>query len=283
MNRISITLLALAACIVTQAAWSQSSVEAPNLLFMSGSIGAQVKKKFHTVEEFDGKRLSVKGLRKPIKITGKLNCNFQPEMVVTKLYAEIGELDFIVDSNAARLREMMAVNEMNAEQMRYEAGQDFESARARMEGKGTLERTRTREGNVAALDQLTRDQIEDGRGQLDPGQAFDNLRGSYSLVASDSMESAFAATLLTFDGVDGSQRAVFVRMSPVGDLVAGQSMQVKFDFELPELNASSVKLDFFLYEGKGEPIATNMSRGLQQLNEAQLEEFRAMSKKKGKK
>ena len=279
MNKSSASILAFAVCLACQSVWSES----PNLLFMSGSVGAQVKKKFHAIEQFDGKRLSVQGLKKPIKITAKLNCNLQPEMVVTKLYAELSELDFRVDSNAARLREMMAVNEMNAEQMRYEAGQDFESARARMDGRGTLERTRTREGKVAALDELTKDQIEDGRGQLNPDQRFDNLRGSYALVANSSMENAFAATLLTFDGVDGSQRAVFVRLSPVGDLVAGQSQQVKFDFELPELNASSVKLDFFLFEGSGEPIATNFSRGLQQLDEAQLEEFRAMSKKKGKK
>lgn len=273
----------IAACIAVQVSHSETR----NLLFMSGSVETQIKKKFHTVETFDGKRFQVSGSRKPVKVTGKTNCFFVPEMVVSSMYSEISDIDYQVDSLASRLREMATINEMNAEQMRYEAGADFESARARMDGRNALERVTEREGKVAAIDELTKNQIDSGVGELNPERLFDNIRGSYSVNAESSMGNAYAATVLTFDGVNprkgvGGRRETFVRMGAIGDLVAGESKEVTFDFEFPEMTASSVKLDFFLFDGNGEPIATNRSRGLQQLSDAQLEEFKSLQKKRGK-
>ena len=283
MKRVSALTIALATCIAAQSVWSEESSNVRKFLFMSGSIEAQVKKKFYAIEQFDGKRIQAKGMKKPIKPTGAMNCSLKPEMVVSEFYAEIREIDFEVDSNADRLREMMAVNEMNAEQMRYEAGADFESARARMNGASTLERTRNKEDKISTLDTLTKDQIENGIGQLNPDRLFDNLRGDYTLVTNVSLENAYIATLVTFDGVNakpkvGGRKETIVRFTPVGNVVAKESMTVNFDFEFPEITASSAKLEFFLFDGSGEPIATNQSRGLQLLDAAQLEEFYQLKK-----
>jgi len=57
----------------------------------------------------------------------------------------------------------------------------------------------------------------------------------------------------------------------------------KFDCEFPEIRALSSLVEVFLFDGKNMPVATNRSRGLQRLSSEQVEEFRELQKKQGKK
>jgi len=251
-------------------------------LFMSGKVSAQIKRDFFPIESFDGKRLQLTGSKKSLKPVDGLNCSLQPVMVISKYFAEIRELEFTFDSQAEKLRTMMAINEMNAEQMRQQATTEFENAVAAMDGRGQLVSEGDR--SVEALGELTQDQTEKELLYSGLHKQVDSLYGRCTIVPDTDLENAYTVAVLSFEGVGATktspgQRSIFVRIAPIGDLQAGVGEPIKFDYSFPELKATSAKIDLFLFNGDSKHVATNLSRGLKPLTTEEFEEFRNIEKK----
>ncbi len=284
MKYISLLILPWSFALPAQAQESDSPLNADYYLFMSGKVSAQVKRDFYPIERFDGKRLRLADLKKPLKPASGLNCSLQPVMVVSKYFADIRDLEFTFDSQAAKLRSMMAINEMNAEQMRQEATTEFENAVAAMNGRREL----VSEGDesVAALDELTRDQTEKELLYSGLNKRVDHIFGRSTVVANTDLRNVYAAAVIRFEGIGATETtagetATFVRVAPIGDLDAGIGRNVKFDYAFPELRATSARIDLFLFNGDSKHIATNLSRGLKAMTTEQFEELRNLERQSG--
>ena len=81
--------------------------------------------------------------------------------MISPYYAELRDLEYSFDSNAEKFRTMMVINEMNAEQMRFEAGNEFEKAVANMDRQGDSVPFTQQDIDNIELDELTKDQKED--------------------------------------------------------------------------------------------------------------------------
>ncbi len=261
---------------------SDAEHSADYYLFMSGKVSAQVKRDFFPINSFDGKRLQLTGWKKPLKPVDGLNCSMQPVMVISKYFAEIRDLEFTFDSQAEKLRTMMAINEMNAEQMRQQATTEFENAVAAMDGNRQLVSEGDR--SVEALGELTKEQTEKELLYSGLNKRVDSLYGRCTIVPDTDLENAYSVAVLSFEGVGATktsagQRSIFVRIAPIGDLKTGVGESVKFDYSFPELKATSAKIDLFLFNGDSKHVATNLSRGLKPLTTEEFEELRNIEKK----
>ena len=261
---------------------SDSEPSADYYLFLSGKVSAQIKRDFFPIESFGGKRLQLTGSKKSLKPVDGLNCSMQPVMVISKYFVEIRDLEFTFDSQAEKLRTMMAINEMNAEQMRQQATNEFEKAVAAMNGNRQLVSEGDR--SVEALGELTKDQTEKELLYSGLHKQVDSLYGRCTIVPDTDLKNAYAVAVLIFEGVEATntsagQQATFVRIAPVGDLQAGVGEPIKFDYSFPELKATSAKIDLFLFNGDSKHVATNLSRGLKPLTTVEFEQLRDIEKK----
>jgi len=248
-------------------------------LFMSGKVSAQAKKQFYPVESFDGKRLNLDGYKRTLKPTKNLNCTLSPLMVISPYYAEIRDLEYSFDSNTEKFRTMMVINEMNAEQMRFEAGNEFEKAVANMDRQGNSVPFTQQDIDNIELDELTKDQKEDELLKAGFNKMIDSLYVRCTLVPDRSVDNAYATAVIRIEAAGNSDdRISFVRIAPIGSLEAGIGKPVKFESSFPELRAGNADIDLFIYDGDGKHIATNRSRGLQKLTPEELEELRNLDK-----
>lgn len=267
----------LAMAVVVDAADHKSSESGNSYMFMSGKISAQMNDTFLPVKAFDGKRFHVSGSDSTIRPAKDISCAMKPVMVISNLYADVNELEYNFDSNADRLRSMWALNEMESEQMRFQAGVEFENMRG-----GRPQGTTERDVAATALNDLTKDQVEEDIRKTGISNWVDNIRGKYSVVPNRSIENAYSALVLSFVlyGEDESKdiKRSIVRIVPVGDLQAGENKNLKFNCTFPELKISTGKLDIFLFDGKGKYVATNLSRGLKEITPEHLQRLRELEK-----
>ena len=248
-------------------------------LFMSGKVSAQAKKQFYPVESFDGKRLNLDGYKRTLKPTKNLNCTLSPLLVISPYYAEIRDLEYSFDSNTEKFRTMMVINEMNAEQMRFEAGNEFEKAVANMDRQGNSVPFTQQDIDNIELDELTKDQKEDELLKAGFNKMIDSLYVRCTLVPDRSVDNAYATAVIRIEAAGNrDDRISFVRIAPIGSLEAGIGKPVKFESSFPELRAGNADIDLFIYDGDGKHIATNRSRGLQKLTPEEPEELRNLDK-----
>ncbi|MEC7906647.1 MAG: hypothetical protein VYC82_05435 [Verrucomicrobiota bacterium] len=248
-------------------------------LFMSGKVSAQAKKQFYPVESFNGKRLNLDGYKRTLKPSKNLNCTLSPLMVISPYYAEIRDLEYSFDSNTEKFRTMMVINEMNAEQMRFEAGNEFEKAVANMDRQGKSVPFTQQDIDNIELDELTKDQKEDELLKAGFNKMIDSLYVRCTLVPDRSVDNAYATAVIRIEAAGNSDdRISFARIAPIGSLEAGIGKPVKFESSFPELRAGNADIDLFIYDGDGKHIATNRSRGLQKLTPEELEELRNLDK-----
>ena len=277
---LSLSLIVFGFSVSTQI--SDAEPSADYYLFLSGKVSAQIKRDFFPIESFDGKRLQLTGSKKSLKPVNRLNCSLQPVMVISKYFVEIRDLEFTFDSQAERLRTMMAINEMNAEQMRQQATTEFENTVAAMDGRGQLVSEGDR--SVEALGELTKDQTEKEFLYSGLHKQVDSLYGRCTVVPDTDLENAYTVAVLIFEGVGATntsvgQQTTFVRIASIGNLQKGVGEPIKFDYSFPKLKATSAKIDIFLFNGEGKHVATNLSRGLRSLTTEEFEEFRSLEKK----
>lgn len=282
MKYITLSLSLLVFGFSLSAQISDAETSADYYLFMSGKVSAQIKRDFFPIESFDGKRLQLTGSKKSLKPVDGLNCSMQPVMVISKYFVEIRDLEFSFDSQAEKLRTMMAINEMNAEQMRQQATNEFEKAVAAMNGDRQLVSEGDR--SVEALGELTKDRTEKELLYSGLHKQVDSLYGRCTIVPDTDLKNAYTVAVLSFEGVGATntsagQQATFVRIAPVGDLKTGVGEPIKFDYSFPELKASSAKIDLFLFNGDSKHVATNLSRGLKPLTTDEFEQLRDIEKK----
>ncbi len=280
---LSLSLVVFGFSVSTQI--SDAEPSADYYLFMSGKVRAQVNRNFFPIESFDGKRLKLTGSKKSPKPVNRLNCSMQPVMVISKYFVEIRDLEFTFDSQAERLRTMMAINEMNAEHMRQQAATEFENAVAAMDGRGQLVSEADR--SVEALGELTKDHTEKEFLYSGLHKQADSLYGRCTIVPETDLENAYTVAVLIFEGVGATntsagQQATFVRIAPIGDLQKGVGEPIKFNYSFPKLKATSAKIALFLFDGESKHIATNLSSGLKSLTTEEFEEIRGVEKKAGK-
>ncbi len=266
--------------LASQAQEPQSPEQKAFYLFMSGKVSAQTNKQFYPVESFDGKRLNLDGYNRALKPTKSLNCTLSPLMVISPFYTEIRDLEYSFDSNAEKFRTMMVINEMSAEQMRFEAGNEFEKAVANLGGQGDSVPFTQQDIDNIELDELTKEQKEAELLKSGLNKLIDSIYVRCTLVPDRSVENAFAAAVIRIEAMgDSDNRVSFVRIAPIGTLEAGIGKPIKFDCSFPELRAGDADIDLFLFDGDGKHIATNHSRGLKKLTTEELEEFRNLDKK----
>ncbi|GEM_PF-724588 len=274
------TLAAIAIALPSQAQDSESPKERAFYLFMSGKVSAQAQNQFYPLESFDGKRLSLDGYKRSLKPAKNLNCTLSPLMVISPYYAEIRDLEYSFDSNAEKFRTMMIINEMSAEQMRFEAGNEFEKAVANLGGRSSGPPLTQQDMDNMELDELTKEQKEAELIKSGLNKLIDSIYVRCTLVPDRSVENAYAAAVIRIEAMgDNEDRVSFVRIAPIGDLAAGVGKPVKFECSFPELRAGDANIDLFLFDGDGKHIATNRSRGLKKLTAEELEEFRNLEKK----
>ena len=273
-------LAAIFIALSSQAQDSESSEQRAFYLFMSGKVSAQAKKQFYPVESFDGKRLNLDGYKRTLKPTQNLNCTLSPLMVISPYFAEIRDLEYSFDSNAEKFRTMMVINEMNAEQMRFEAGNEFEKAVANMDRQGDSVPFTQQDADNIELDELSKDQKQDELLKAGLNKLIDSIYVRCTLVPDRSVENAYTTAVIRIEAVGNSDdRVSFVRIAPIGNLQAGIGKPIKFECSFPELRAGNADIDLFLFDGEGKHIATNRSRGLQKLTPEELEEFRNLDKR----
>jgi len=131
--------------------------------------------------------------------------------------------------------------------------------------------------NQQDFDEFVQDEIDGDK--FDSDTLDDSIYLSMNVTPTIDLKNAFCAMVITFKKYD--QRAgkvagkgVIVRVWKMGDLMADIPSKVKMDAQLVMGVYDESTFEFFMFNGDGKPIATNLSRGLQMLTVDQLKEFR---------
>lgn len=292
--KISITLLCLFSFAGVTVAAGQSTESGPHYVFLSGQISAAVSETFFPIEEFDGDRLRLGGIKKRLRPAGNLPCSMKPVVAISNKYADVSDLNYSFSSNKADMTELMALNEMNAEQIRFEQGQNFEQAVATgsffgggggisLEEGGGSQLFENRAQEIDELDQLTYDQSMDDPDAFGANILQDTIYLRFDLQPRQDMENAYAAVVLSFQELNAKKRLQGIRRSvvrviPIGDVRSGVSRDMKFTCTFPEHNVADAKVDVFLFDGNGDHVATNIAKAIKEITPEQLERFRELEK-----
>jgi len=219
----------------------------------------------------------------------------KPVVAISNLYADINDLEYSFRSVEASLRSLQVISQMNSEQMRFEAANEFSSSQlsgdfqdAASDGDdvsvGDIASQMSAGDNaVQALNDLTDDQILDElRGDGSIGLR-DTINGRCSIVSARQVDNAYGAIVLSFREANAQKRLQGIRRSvvriiPVGDIQPGVENRLKFTCSFPELQLRDTKLDVFVFDGNGQPVATNLSRAIKAITAEQLEKFRQLEK-----
>ena len=264
-------------------------------VFLSGVISAKIKDQFVPINSFDGKRLNFDGAAKSTRPTARMSCSMQPVVAISNLYVDINEWEYSFSSMEANLRSLQVINQMNSEQMRFEAanefsnsqlGGDFQDAQSDGDDVGASEIARQMtagDNAVQALNDLTYDQIIDEIREVGSFGLRDTINGRCSIVSDRQIDNAYGAIVLSFREANAQKRLQGIRRSvvrifPVGNIQPGVANRLKFTCSFPELRLTDTKLDVFLFDGNGQHVATNRSRAIKEITAEQLEKFRELEK-----
>jgi hypothetical protein len=127
-------------------------------------------------------------------------------------------LDFL-SFNAERLTTMQTINRMESDQIRFEAGVDFENS---------VLYTANRRPGATVVDQramdleaLRQDQKGDLISRSGINKVVDNVHGSCVITEGQSMESVYSAMVLTLEGLTSGKTSEVVKGSIVRILPLG--------------------------------------------------------------
>ena len=264
-------------------------------VFLSGQISAAVSDNYFPIEEFDGDRLHLSGIKKRLKPAGNLPCLMKPVVAISNKYAEVSDLSYRFSSNRANMNELMALNEMNAEMIRYEQGQNYESAQqsgsffaqggsaADVSADQGLQPIDNTTQGASDLDRLSYDQSTDNPDKFGAIFLQDTISLRFALEARQAMDNAYAAVVLSFQEqsakkrLQGVRRSV-VRVIPVGDIPSGITRDMKFTCTFPEHDVNDAKVDVFFFDGNGDHVATNIAKAIKEITPEQVEKFRELEK-----
>lgn len=266
----------------------------PHYVFLSGQISAAVSEDFYPIDTFDGDRLRLEGIKKRLRPAGNLPCQMKPIVAISNKYAEVSSFSYSFNSNRADMTELMAINEMNSEQMRFEQGQNFEQATQNgtffgngggvsLEEGGGSQSFENSAQSVDELDQLSYNQSIDDPDAFGANILQDTISLRFELQPRQSIENAYAAVVLSFKEqnaqkrLQGIRRSV-VRVIPIGDIESGVARQMKSTCTFPEHNIADAKVDIFLFDGNGDHVATNIAKAIKEITPEQLEKFRELEK-----
>lgn len=270
------TLIAFASIVTAQK--PSAPAENNSYLFLAGKVSAQLKNDFVRVQSFDGKKFQLTGSEKTLRANKPLPATLQPVMVVSKFYASVDDLEYNFSDTSGELKNLLAINAVEKQQMRYEAAVDVQNFR---QGLVTTRPPVTDASKAAmALNAETREHVEKKLRGWGDSRLIDTLQGASKIVANRNVTNAYAALVLKLDqqvkNLNEPNRHTFVRIVGVGDLDAGAPKTFKFRTSFPRLEASFGELEIFLFDGSGKYVATNRSRGLRELNPQQLKELREL-------
>lgn len=250
-------------------------------LFLAGKVSAQLKDTFVRVESFDGKRFHLTGSEKTLRANKPLPATLQPVMVVTKFHAYLDELEYSFSDTSSELSNLLAINAVEKQQMRYEASVDFQNFK---QGLVTTRPPVTDATRAAmTLNEETREHVEENLRRWGGSRLIDTMQGTCQITTNRDVAHAYAAMVLKLDqdvqDQEKPQRHTAVRIVGVGDITAGKAKPFKFRASFPRLEASYGDLEIFLFDGSGKYVATNLSRGLRELSPQQLSELRELEMK----
>lgn len=284
-------------CLLVASVIFGAAESGPHYVFLSGQISAAVSEEYFPIEEFDGDRLRLSGIKKRLRPVGNLPCSMKPVVAISNKYAELSNLSYRFSSNKAEMAELMALNEMNAEQIRFEQGQNFEQSLATgtfFQGGGSMGGISLEPGGgapffensaqeISELDRLSYDQSLDDPDKFGANLLQDTISLRFALQTRQDMDNTYAAVVLSFieqsakKRMQGIRRSV-VRVIPIGDVKSGVSRDMKFTCTFPEHDVNDAKVDVFLFDGNGDHVATNLAKAIKEITPEQLEKFRELEK-----
>ena len=99
-----------------------------------------------------------------------------------------------------------------------------------------------------------------------------------TLTPESDIENAYCVfvakyKMIDHSGPDKTKPVTVVRMKKVGDLLADIPSKVKMNCSFAEGVMSEDDIEFFLFSGDGDSIATNRSKGLRMLTNEELDRF----------
>ncbi|GAB5558683.1 MAG: hypothetical protein SynsKO_03300 [Synoicihabitans sp.] len=248
-------LLAVALCSPVWAQSPPSSEELPSYLFLSGKVKVNIKKDRLPIRNFDGEYFHFAESQKSLSADASVRAWLQPVMVLSNYYADISGLSYRLGS------------ERNDE--------DKNRPLRPAQDQPLFQETE--------LDARTKAHIENALREFKGSRWIDTLDGRCEITSTRSVENAYAALVLSIDQViprvSQAIRRTAVNLVPVGNLAAGESRTLEFNTQFPLFEALSADLEIFLFDGSGKHIATNLSRGLEELTPEQVDELRALEMK----
>jgi hypothetical protein len=291
MKALILTSILLLSPSFAQAKDHASASEKSHYLFLSGKVSIAIKQEMHPITSFDGKWYQAGG--KNIKPSGRLPSSLKPILAVSTMYVEVSGFNFRLQSLESEIRALHAMHEMNAEELRFQAGIDFEQGLSRANRMAASASGNTAElSSIASkqselwqkedeLEDLTFNQTINQTTNLEELRFIDTMKGQCTVKPEKDLENVYGALSISFQFASKNgdlKKSALIRTFPVGNLKAGESHPVKFSCEFPELKIAGAKVDLFLFNSKGKHIATNMARGLKKVSLEELEQLRAQSK-----
>ncbi len=273
------TLIALAPFVYAES--SSSTTGDNSYLFLAGKVSAQLKDAYIRVQSFDGKKFHLIGSDKTLRANKPLLATLQPVMVVTKFYANVESLEFNFTDTSSELSNLLAINAVEKQQMRFEAATDFQNFKQGLVTTRPPVTDATKAATAMRADTL--EHVEENIRDWGGSRLIDTIQGACHIITNRDVAHAYAALVLKIDQMVKDQaepqRQTIVRIVGVGDIAANDAKSFKFRTGFPRLEATFGEMEIFLFDGSGKYVATNLSRGLRELTPQQLVELRELEMK----
>lgn len=272
--------------------------ESDHYMFLSAKVSAKIDDEFHRIKSFDGKKLTLTGTKKQTRANGSNPCTHIASVAVSKVYADLEDLDYGFSSREMAYKSADAISDMVNMQSAFALEvSDVGVARQGAIASGSSEDSDAVESfnnDIAKLEtqslELDNMFMERASGDVEDSEdtkMVDSVYGTFSVTPENDIENCYAVIVFSFDDDSARMRLKGVRTKitravPVGDLRAGVKKKVNFINTFNTRLARNPQFDVYLYTGNGMPIATSLSPGLKKLTVSQYEKFRKMQIERAK-
>jgi len=266
-------------------------------MFLGAELRAEFRSRLLPVLSADRKGLYVDNVKGIKRVRYGARCALEPTVSLSTSIAQIEGLDLNFSNRAQTRRESQALAAMQSaanvsESNVARVNQNIEGVEADMasgvisreQGEAQIQNLEVESSDIQQSQQNLEDFTQDALagGDFAPDGVNDTVHLKMDVVSSEDLANAYCAVVLKYVEntaiarlKEGPSVRVFIRK--VGDLQAEIPQRVRFSASLGSEGVyNDAEVELYLFAGDGRPIATNLSRGLKMLTQAQLERLREL-------
>lgn len=265
--------------------------ETGGYLFFGTEASAEAGKSHFPIVAVDKKNIYVDEGTGVKKVSQRASVRTRPELKLAERYADVLDFKYKASSMENIKRAAQLVADMQFQQTQAEV--EVAILSGQMEGNvGDLDLSASDQQIVSQIEDIQQDtsdfqsSMQDAldTGAFEIDELVDTVFVKGTLDPVTDIPGAYCVVVVNYDVMDIETREIegrnrVARARYLGDLVAGELVDLQLRIPLSEFPEDSADYEFHLFTGDGEQVALSNSKGLKPLTPEQVATFRELEAK----